>query len=88
MIEVDGKCPPTATEEELTKRRGKRPLRRAARAVANGIAARRSERARGSKKRRKKGDKSKNGKEVVVVVMYTLQRGKDGQLHGPLNKKI
>ena len=33
----------------------------------------------GSKKRRKKGDKSKNGKEVVVVVMYTLRRGEDGQ---------
>lgn len=36
----------------------------------------------------KKGDKSKNGKEVVVVVMYTLRRGADGQLHGPLNKKL
>lgn len=36
----------------------------------------------------KKGDKSKNGKEVVVVVMYTLRRGDDGQLHGPLNKTL
>ena len=32
---------------------------------------------RWGKKRRKKGDKSKNGKEVVVVVMYTLERGED-----------
>ena len=24
VIEVDGKCPPTATEQELSKRRGKR----------------------------------------------------------------
>src|SRR6202049_3086422 len=44
--------------------------------------------ARGSKKRRKKGDKSKNGKEVMLVVMYTLKRGADGKLHGPLNKKV
>ena len=34
-----------------------------------------------------KGDKSKNGKEVMVVVMYTLRRGPDGKLHGPINKK-
>ena len=27
VIEVDGKCPPTATEEELAKRRGKRTAR-------------------------------------------------------------
>jgi len=43
---------------------------------------------RGPKKRRKKGDKSKNGKEAMVVVMYTLQRGDDGYLHGPISKKI
>ena len=35
-----------------------------------------------------KGDKSKNGKEVMVVVMYTLRRDPDGKLHGPINKKI
>ena len=29
-----------------------------------------------------------NGKEVTVVVMYTLRRGDDGKLHGPLNKRI
>jgi hypothetical protein len=34
------------------------------------------------------GDKSKNGKEVMLVVMYTLRRGPDGKLHGPLNKKM
>src|SRR5262249_38447223 len=44
--------------------------------------------ARGSKKRRKKGDKSKNGRETTVVVMYTLKRGDEGKLHGPINKKI
>jgi len=90
IIEVDGKCPPTATEEELAKRRGKRQPRHLKDCPCGcqrhrGKAKRQ---ARGSKKRRKKGDKSKNGKEVIVVVMYTLKRGEDGKLHGPRNKKI
>jgi len=89
VIEVDGKCPPTATEAELAKRRGKRRPRHGSDCPCGcqrhrGKAKRQ---ARGSKKRRKKGDKSKNGKEVIVVVMYTLQQGADGKLHGPLNKK-
>src|SRR5439155_26167307 len=90
VIEVDGKCPPTATEAELAKRRGKRRPRHQKDGTCGcqrhrGKAKRQ---ARGSKKRRKKGDKSKNGKEVTVVVMYTLKRGDDGKLHGPVNKKI
>jgi hypothetical protein len=90
VIEVDGKCPPTATEGELAKRRGKRKPKHE-QACACGCQRHRGRakrRARGSKKRRKKGDKSKNGKEVSVVVMYTLKRGDDGKLHGPINKKL
>jgi len=89
-IEIDGKCPPTATEAELAKRRGKRKPR-PEKACTCGCQRHRGQdkrKARGSKKRRKKGDKSKNGKEVTVVVMYTLQRGEDGKLHGPINKKL
>ncbi|WP_161967565.1 hypothetical protein [Fimbriiglobus ruber] len=89
VIEVDGKCPPTARAEELAKRRGKRSKH--AKACACGCQRHRGRakrRRRGGKKRRKKGDKSKNGKEVVVVVMYTLKRGGDGRLHGPKNKKV
>jgi hypothetical protein len=89
VIEVDGKCPPTAREEELRKRRGRR--RRHAKGCACGCQRHRGQakrQRRGSKKRRKKGDKSKNGKEVVLVVMYTLRRGEDGRLHGPRNKKV
>lgn len=89
VIEADGKCPPTAREEELAKRRGKRAKH--AKACACGCQRHRGQakrQRRGSKKRRKKGDKSKNGKEVVVVVMYTLKRGSDGRLHGPCNKKV
>ena len=90
VIEVDGKCPPTATDAELAKRRGKRKPKHE-RSCACGCQRHRGKakrKARGSKKRRKKGDKSKNGKEVTVVVMYTLKRGEDGKLHGPMNKKI
>ena len=90
VIEVDGKCPPTATEAELAKRRGKRKPKHAKSCLCGcqrhrGKAKRQ---ARGSKKRRKRGDKSKNGKEVMVVVMYTLRHGEDGKLHGPINKKL
>ena len=90
IIEVDGKCPPTATQAELDKRRGKRKPKHEKDCPCGcqrhrGKAKRQ---ARGSKKRRKKGDKSKNGKEAIVVVMYTLKQGEDGKLHGPINKKI
>jgi Uncharacterised protein family (UPF0236) len=90
VIEVDGKCPPTATEEELAKRRGKRRPRhdQTCRRGCQRHRGRDRREARGSKKRRKRGDKSKNGREAMVVVMYTLKRGADGQLHGPLNKKL
>ena len=90
VIEVDGKCPPTATEAELAKRRGKRRPQHE-KSCTCGCQRHRGKakrRARGSKKRRKKGDKSKNGKEVSVVVMYTLKLGDDGKLHGPINKKL
>jgi hypothetical protein len=90
VIEVDGKCPPTATEAELAKRRGPRPSKHA-NGCSCGCQRHRGQakrKARGPKKRRKKGDKSKNGKEVVVVVLYTLRRGSDGRLHGPINKQL
>lgn len=90
VIEMDGKCPPTATEEELAKRRGKRrpPHEKSCPCGCQRHRGQAKRRARGSKKRRKKGDKSKNGREVTVVAMYTLKRGPDGKLHGPINKKI
>ena len=89
VIEVDGKCPPTARAEELRKRRG--PRGRHGQGCACGCQRHRGQakrKRRGSKKRRKKGDKSKNGKEVVLVILYTLRRGADGRLHGPVNKQV
>lgn len=88
VIEVDGKCPPTATAAELAKRRGPRRHRTECACGCQRHRGRAKRKARGPKKRRKKGDQSKNGKEVVLVVMYTLQRGDDGKLHGPRNKKV
>lgn len=88
VIETDGKCPPTATEAELAKRRGKRRPKEGCTCGCQRHRGKCRRRQRGSKKRRKKGDKSKNGKEAIVVVMYTLKRGSDGQLHGPINKKV
>src|SRR3954453_6826882 len=88
VIEVDGKAVPTATEQELTRRRGPRSRHR------NGCdcgcqrhRGRARRKRRGRKTRRKKGDKSKNGRSATLVVMYTLRRGADGRLHGPINKK-
>jgi len=88
VIEVDGKCPPTATAAELSKRRGQRRHRQGCGCGCQRHRGKAKRQARGSKKRRKKGDKSKNGKEVMLVVMYTLKRDADGQLHGPINKKV
>jgi hypothetical protein len=86
VIQIDSKATPTATEEELKKRRGKRvknPHQRSQR-----HRSRQTRQQRGPKKRKKKGDKSKNGKMATIVVMYTLKRGPDGMLEGPINKKV
>src|SRR4051812_23070242 len=89
VIEVDGKAAPTATEEELARRRG--PRSRHPRGCDCGCQRHRGRarrKRRGRKPRRKKGDKSKNGRSATLVVMYTLRRGADGRLHGPCNKKV
>ena len=60
VIQIDGKAAPTATDEELERRRGKRrasPQPKSAR-----HRGRHDRKRHGPKKRRKKGDKSKNGK--------------------------
>src|SRR3989475_7753474 len=87
VIEVDGKATPTATEAELDKRRGKR--RKTPHACGCARHRGHAKRAcRGKKKRRKPGDKSKNGRSITLVVMYTLKRGDDGRLHGPIHKRV
>lgn len=89
VIECDGKAIPTATDEELKQRRGPRKGKRTSRGCKcqrhRGRCCRKS---RTKKKKRKPGDKSKNGRGAVLIAMYTLKRGDDGRLHGPINKKI
>lgn len=88
VIQIDCKANPTATEEELKKRRGKRKPNPYSDSPRHRGRHRRFK--RGSKPRRKKGDKSKNGKMATIVVMYTLKRGTDGEgkpiLKGPINR--
>lgn len=89
VLEFDGKAAPTATTQELARRRGKR--RRRTRACPHGCQRHRGRacrQRRGRKPRRKKGDKSKNSRSATLVVMYTLRRGDDDRLHGPCNKKV
>ena len=86
VIQLDSKASPMATEVELAKRRGKRAVN-----PHPGSQRHRGKVARlrrGSKKRRKKGDKTKNGKMATIMTMYTLKRSADGTLEGPRNKKV
>jgi hypothetical protein len=88
IIQADSKGAPTATEQELARRRGPRRNRRA-KAASPRHRGRLDRKRRGKKPRRKKGDKSKNAKMATVVVIYTLRREKhQGRwvLCGPLNR--
>ncbi len=89
VIEIDGKATPTATDEELKKRRGKRRKHKEGCCCGCQRHRNKDKRKNGKKrKRRTKSDKSKNGRSITLVAVYTLKRGEDGLLHGPLNKKI
>lgn len=85
VLQFDGKAAPTATAHELERRRGKRR--------PNAFPGSRRHRGRagraryGSKPRRKKGDKSKNGKVATLAVMYTLRR-QGAALLGPINQRV
>jgi len=65
VIEVDGKCPPTATEAELAKRRGQRrpSMKRAARAAVSVIAAKPNERRVAARNAGKKGTKARTARK-------------------------
>lgn len=86
VIQIDSKATPTATEEELEKRRG--PRRENPHPGSPRHRRRAARKRRGSKKRRQKGDKSKNGKMATIVTMYTLKKSTDDTLEGPINKKV
>lgn len=88
VIMIDSKATPTATAHELKKRRGKR-RRRTSRSKRH----RGRDRRRGwqEKRRRKKGDHTKNGRVATLVVMYTLKSRKVAgrhRLEGPINRRV
>jgi len=87
VIEIDGKAAPMATEEELEARRQKRKHGRKRGCGCQRHRGRKHRKGR-KKKRKKRGHNSKNGRSATLVAMYTLRRGEDGKLHGPINKKI
>jgi hypothetical protein len=84
-VQVDAKCIPTATDAELRKRRGPRAGKSRAASPRHRGRSKRVERQ--PRRRRRPGDKSKNGRPVIVVVVYTLHRQGD-LLLGPLNKRV
>lgn len=90
VIQIDSKAAPTATEGELKKRRQKRVKRVLPDSPRHRGRAKR--RRLGTRPRRKKGDKSKNGRAATMVVMYTLRTvaSRNGRkiLAGPINRKV
>jgi hypothetical protein len=88
IIQIDSKATPTATAQELDKRRGKRRPNPFPGSKRHRGRAKREE--NGSKKRRKAGDHSKNGKTITLVTMYTLRYGSSAEgkrvLLGPINQ--
>lgn len=85
VILFDGKGAPTATESELSRRRGKR--RRQHLPASPRHRGRHRRRRYGKKPRRNKGDKSKNARMATMVVMFTLKRH-GNKLLGPINRKL
>lgn len=86
VIEVDGKATPTAKADELKKRRGKQKSKKKSCTCPRHRG--KNKRQHRCKKKKEKGNKSKNGRSITLVAMYTLKKGEDGKLHGPINKKI
>jgi hypothetical protein len=82
IILFDSKGAPQVTELEMVRRR--RPWKDRPRAASPRHRGRSKRGRYDSKKRRKKGDKSKNAKMATLVVMYTL-RSVGTELHGPIN---
>jgi hypothetical protein len=89
VIQVDSKGIPTATAQELGKRR--QPRSRAATTLSRRHRGRELRQARGPRPRRAKDDKSKNARMATLVVMYTLRQDPTSatpRLIGPLNPRV
>lgn len=85
VISYDDKAAPmlrASTHGKRCKPHKKRPAGMARRKV------RRLRRKENSRPRRKKGDKTKNGRSAKLAVVYTLRRMPDGSFEGPVNRRI
>jgi hypothetical protein len=85
VVEADGGGAPMITDTEMSRRR--KPHKKRPRSET-GMKWRRTRRRKRPRKRRKKGDKSKNAKIATVGVIYTIRRTPDGQIEGPIHKRV
>jgi hypothetical protein len=83
VITVDGKGAPAISSREYGRRARPHGAKR-----QNRRHARRGKRREYPRVRRAPGKKSKNAKMAAVGVLYTLRRGEDGKLDGPVNKRV
>lgn len=83
VITVDGKGAPAISSREY-----KRRARPHGSTKSNRRHGRRQQRRAHPRLRRGPGKKSKNAKMAAVGVLYTLKRGEDGKLDGPVNKRV
>ncbi|MFA4974899.1 MAG: hypothetical protein WC683_20035 [bacterium] len=84
VVQVDGRGAPMINDTEYRRRR---QPHRSDRLALDRHARRQRRRAWPKKKRRAKGDKSKNAKLAVVGVLYTLRRTAQG-MEGPICKRV
>lgn len=82
VIQVDAGGAPMISPDEARRRRKPKRERRPTRRERK--AARRHR----PHQRRTKGKKSKNAKQAFTAVLYTLRRSEDGELEGPVNKRM
>jgi hypothetical protein len=83
VITVDGKGAPAISSKEYARRSRPHGSR-----AANQRHARRRRRRAYPRVRRGPGKKSKNAKMAAVGALYTLKRGSNGKLDGPVNKRV
>ena len=84
VVSFDDKAAPMLRASAHRKRC--RPHKKLARGMPRRK-ARRLRRQANPRPRRKKGDKTKNGRSAKVAVVYTLRRLADGSVQGPINRR-
>jgi hypothetical protein len=82
IVLVDGKGAPMITETEMKRRR--QPHRKRPRGESKWRLRRKRH---GPRRRRQKGDKSKNAKQATVGVIFTLRQTAAG-IEGPIHKRV